>query len=148
MTEARSRRSLGLLAAFVLSASVPLRAAADPRIDYMLNCRGCHGPEGRGLPGAAPSFHGQLGKFLTVPGGRDYLVRVPGTAQSELSDARIAELLNWMVRAFDEGNGDDAFAAYTEQEVASYRAHPLTDVEAARRDLLHAIEQRDTCKSD
>ena len=66
----------------------------------MLHCRGCHGPDGAGAPGAAPSFRGQVAKFLCVPGGREYLVRVPGTAQSELDDARTAALLNWLLREF------------------------------------------------
>ena len=69
----------------------------------MLNCRGCHGPDGAGAPGAAPSFRGQVAKFLSVPGGREYLIRVPGTAQSELDDAHTAALLTWLVREFSPG---------------------------------------------
>ena len=48
-----------------------------------------------------------MGTFLTVPGGREYLVRVPGSAQSPLSDAELARVLNWMIRAF----GPPAIAA-------------------------------------
>ena len=56
----------------------------------MLHCQGCHGPDGSGAPGAVPDFHNQVGKFLLVPGGREYLIRVPGVSQSELNDARVA----------------------------------------------------------
>ena len=94
------RLACGLAAALAWSASPTAVAVADPRVDYMLNCRGCHGPDGAGAPGAAPSFRGQLAKFLWVPGGREYLVRVPGTAQSELDDARTAALLNWLLHEF------------------------------------------------
>ena len=78
------------LAASLARAACSARRALAPirSTDYMLHCRGCHGPDGAGLPGAAPYFRGQLARFLSVPGGREYLVRVPGTAQSELSDAR------------------------------------------------------------
>jgi len=115
-------------------------AAAGPRIDYMLHCRGCHGPDGSGAPGAAPSFRSQLAKFLWVPGGREYLIRVPGTAQSELSDARTAALLNWMVRAFSAAEVPADFVPFSEVEVARQRRPPLLDVAAARRALVHAIE--------
>ena len=59
--------------------------AATPALDYMLHCRGCHLADGTGSPGAVPSLTGLFGKFLWVPGGREYLVRVPGSAKSPLS---------------------------------------------------------------
>jgi hypothetical protein len=123
----------------VLSAT---RVWADPETDYVLDCRGCHGPDGAGAPGAAPTFRGQLGRFLTVPGGREYLIRVPGTAQSELDDARTAALLNWLVRAFSADEVPADFAPYTAAEVGPARRRPLLDVWAARRALLDAIAAR------
>jgi mono/diheme cytochrome c family protein len=115
-------------------------ARADPAADYALNCRGCHGPDGASTPGGAPSFRGEVGKFLGVPGGRAYLVRVPGTAQSELDDARTAALLNWLVRAFSPAQVPADFAPYTAAEVARYRHTPLTDVDAVRRELVRQFE--------
>jgi hypothetical protein len=114
-------------------------ARADPATDYILNCRGCHAPDGSGIPGAAPSFRGQVGKFLWVPGGREYLIRVPGTAQSELSDARTAELLNWIVREFSAAETPPDSVPFTADEVAHHRRPPLTEVNSVRRDLLRAI---------
>jgi mono/diheme cytochrome c family protein len=116
-------------------------AAADPRTDYMLNCRGCHGPDGAGAPGAAPDLRGQLGRFLTVAGGREYLVRVPGTSQSELDDARTAALLNWMLHEFSAGEVPKGFMPYTGEEVARVRRPALADPQGARRVLLEAIER-------
>jgi hypothetical protein len=114
-------------------------AHADPRVDYMLNCRGCHGPDGAGAPGAAPSFRGQVAKFLWVAGGREYLIRVPGTAQSELDDVRTAALLTWLVREFSPDEVPADFTPYTAAEVGQARHKPLTDVWTTRGELLRAI---------
>jgi hypothetical protein len=78
-----------MLAAITLLAAAGARGA-DPRVDYMLQCQGCHLADGSGAPGAVPDLRGSLGRFLGVPGGREYLVRVPGAAQSSppTSDSR------------------------------------------------------------
>jgi mono/diheme cytochrome c family protein len=132
---------MGSFAALLACLARSLPASADPRVDYMLHCRGCHGPDGNGIAdGGAPPFRGELGRFLAAPGGRAYLVRVPGAAQSELSDAGLAELLNWLVRAFDAEEVPREFAPYGAEEVARYRAAPLSEVEATRRELLRSIE--------
>ena len=118
-------------------------ALADPSTDYILNCRGCHAPDGGGVAGGAPTFRGQVGQFLSVSGGREYLIRVPGTAQSELSDARIAALLNWIVREFSPAEVPADFVPYTAEEVARCRWPPLNEVDHARRALLRAIAARE-----
>jgi hypothetical protein len=115
-------------------------SARPPRIDYMLECQGCHGADGRGIPGAVPDMRASLGRFLTVPGGREYLVRVPGSAQSPLDDRSLAELLNWMIRSFGPEEVARGFQPYDADEVASQRS-PLTDVEPLRRELLKRIGQ-------
>lgn len=120
----------------------PLVAGADPKEDYVLHCRGCHGPEGAGAEGAVPSFRGQVARFLAIPGGREYLVRVPGVSQSELSDARLATLLNWLVREFDAPDLPADSAPYTELEIARIRRPPLVDVESVRRRLLAGTATR------
>lgn len=143
---ARATRQAGT--ALVLALLLAAPAAADPRVDYMLNCRGCHGPDGAGAPGAAPSFRGQLAKFLWVPGGREYLIRVPGTAQSELDDARTAALLNWLLHEFSAAEIPADFAAYGAEEVARQRRAPLTDVWGTRQELLRAIDAHPVHPSD
>ena len=114
--------------------------AETPAIDYMLHCRGCHLADGTGSPGSVPSMAGLVGKFLWVPGGREYLVRVPGSAQSPLSDASLADVLNWMIREFGPASVARDFVPFDGEEVARYRDPPLTDVEELRRDLLRRIE--------
>ena len=135
-----TRAAIALLAAPALALLMPARAWGDPRTDYYLECRGCHGPDGSGAPGAAPSFRGQLAKFLWVPGGREYLIRVPGTAQSELDDARTAALLNWLLHEFSPDQIPAGFTAYAADEVARQRRMPLIDVWRTRQDLLRAID--------
>jgi hypothetical protein len=122
-------------------------ALADPGSDYALHCRGCHGPDGAGAPGAAPTFRGQLGRFLWVRGGREYLIRVPGTAQSELDDARTAALLNWLVHEFSAAEVPGDFVPYGAAEVARHRRDALLDVWATRRALLQSIEQAEAHRS-
>jgi mono/diheme cytochrome c family protein len=134
------RRAAAILVLAVLPAASPAAAGGDGRIDYTLHCRGCHGADGAGAAEAVPSFRGQLARFLRAPGGREYLVRVPGTSQSELSDARIAALLNWMLREFSPGEMPADFTPYDEDEIARLRRPPLTDVLTVRHRLVQALE--------
>jgi mono/diheme cytochrome c family protein len=108
----------------------------------MLQCQGCHTPDGRGVPGRVPSFKGFLGKFLQVDGGREFLVRVPGAAQSPLTDAELAALTNWMLRHFSAAELPTKFDPYGEAEVARLRSQPLVEVSAERRRLLENMAAR------
>ncbi len=122
----------------VASLWVGSASAESPQVHYMLHCQGCHGAEGREVPGKIPGL-GEMGSFLTVPGGRAYLVQVPGTAQAPLRDAEIAALLNWMLPRFSPDRVPADFEPYTTEEVAGYRRQPLTDVGRIRRELVEAI---------
>ncbi|MDH0646962.1 hypothetical protein N5D48_09805 [Pseudomonas sp. GD03858] len=121
--------------------------ATEPRqFDYMLHCQGCHLPDGGGNPQrGVPAFPGQLGKFLWVPGGREYLVQVPGSALSGLSDDALAGVLNWMLARFDAEHLPTDSQPYTGAEVRRWRRSIPTDVAATRQQLLQRIatpEQR------
>ena len=122
---------------FALCVGASAAHAETPRVNYMLQCQGCHGADGRGAPDTVPSLEG-VGRFLAAPEGREYLVRVPGSSQSALDDAALAEVLNWMIREFDPRD----FAPYTAEEVARVRRPPLDDVDAARRELERRIGAR------
>ena len=68
------------------------------KVNYMLNCQGCHGPDGAGTAdGSVPTMKNFLGNFLAVEGGREFLIRVPGSANAALTDGNLAEVLNWML---------------------------------------------------
>ncbi len=127
------------LALALLLAAASARGA-DPRVDYMLQCQGCHLADGSGSPGAVPDLRGSLARFLDVPGGREYLVRVPGAAQSSLSDARLAALLDWMVREFGPAEAAARLEPYRSEEVARWRAEPYPEVQTVRQELLRRIE--------
>ena len=115
-------------------------AAETPSVNYMLQCQGCHLADGSGSPGSVPAFEGFVGRFLSVSRGREYLVRVPGSAQSPLDDGELSELLNWMIRRFGPVEVAADFIPYSAEEVARYRDPPLSDVDALRRELLKQIE--------
>jgi mono/diheme cytochrome c family protein len=114
-------------------------ADESARADYMLNCQGCHLPDATGREPYVPNMVGQLGRLVAVPGGRAYLVQVPGTANAPLSDAEIAALLNWMLREFSAATLPAEFLPYTEAEVAEYRAVRAVDIVARRRGLVIAM---------
>lgn len=133
--------ALALLVLLVFAGAVTA-AFADPHKDYMLHCQGCHGPDGSGAPGAVPSFRGQVSQFLSVEGGREYLIRVPGVSQSELSDARVATVLNWIVETFDGTNRPANASPFSAEEVARARRPPLANVDEIRAALLSGVRSR------
>lgn len=113
---------------------------ARARIDYMLKCQGCHRPDGHGNSANTPPLAGMVGKFLHVPGGREFLGRVPGVASVDLDDARLAELLNWSLYRFDAANLPAGFKPYTPAEIGALRQAPLRlEREAMRARLVAAI---------
>lgn len=129
--------------ALVVAVSVVCAAAAEvtgPALDYTLNCQGCHRADGTGTPGSVPALAGSVGRFVRVPGGREYLARVPGVAQAPLDDGAVAGVLNWMLERFDKDDLPKDFVPYTADEVGRLRRSPLTDVERVRRQLLGALE--------
>jgi len=114
-------------------------AAETGENSYMLECQGCHARDGRGANETVPSLRDEMAKFLTVEGGREFLVAVPGSAQSPLSDRELADTLNWMLQAFGPADIAGQYPPYTAAEVASLRVAPLVDVRAAREALAAAI---------
>ena len=121
---------------WIVCALPPAAGAESAHVDYMLQCQGCHLPDGSGKLGAVPSLRNCVGRYLTVSGGRDYLVRVPGSSQSPLTDEELAGVLNWMIRKFGPDEVARSFVPYSAKEIERVRRPPLTDVEPLRRDLL------------
>ncbi len=109
--------------------------------NYRLNCQGCHLADGSGLPGSVPSMQGFVGSFLSVPGGRDFLVQVPGSANSPLNDAELAELLNWILATMSTEQTAPGFEFYTEAEVRQTRRQVLVDVAHVRSELVSKMSQ-------
>jgi mono/diheme cytochrome c family protein len=113
-----------LAVAVALSAAHGAVAQSLPETDYALQCRGCHGPEGRGVPGRVPSLAG-VAALLETPAGRARLLAVPGVRQASLSDERLAALLAWVAAAFAPP-GTARAAPLSAEEVARYRGTSQT----------------------
>lgn len=128
------------LYASTFAQAAPEIDAARAQSNYMLNCQGCHLADGSGLPGSVPSMRGIVGSFLTVPGGRDFLIQVPGSANAPLSDAELAELLNWILTTMSAEQLSPDFQYYTGEEVAQLRQHTLVDVESVRAGIVAKIQ--------
>jgi hypothetical protein len=129
----------------IIFGALPVSAKDDPFVYWALNCQGCHRPDGSGTRGATPPINGEVAKFLNVNGGRSYLARVPGVANAPLSDAILAELLNWMLIRFDQDHLPRNHKPYTDKEVAALRAKGLgVNVMQERARLVAEIERRTT----
>ena len=133
-------RATAALVVLIGARAIPAVATSGAALDYALNCQGCHRADGTGTPGTVPALAGSVAKFLTVPGGREYLSRVPGAAQAPLDDAALAAVLNWMLDRFDRADVPADFRPYTADEVGRLRTDPLTDV-TTRRALIEKIDR-------
>jgi len=135
-----------LLVALLVAAG-PGSAMADAefdaqraRLNYMLNCQGCHLPGGEGVEGAVPRMTGYVGNFLRVPGGREFLVQVPGAANAAIDDAALAELLNWVLVTMSPAELPRSWQPYSAEEVRMLRVTPLREVADVRAGLVRRIE--------
>ncbi len=106
----------------------------------MLHCMGCHTPDGGGEPGRVPSLRDTLVPFAAAPAGRRFLVQVPGAAQSKLSNAELAAVLNWMVGTLSAQPPRPGLRPFTATEVATYRSRPLVAVRAERERLRASLQ--------
>jgi mono/diheme cytochrome c family protein len=130
-----SRLLLGLGAAIVATGT----ALASPGQDYMLYCMGCHGSQAQGVPGKIPPLANALGRYMRSPVGRDYVLRVPGAANSVLSDAQLAAVLNWVAAQFNASELTGNVPWFTTEEVTRSRHTPLADVLNTRREVVRAL---------
>ncbi|MET3604484.1 hypothetical protein ABIC99_002300 [Sphaerotilus sulfidivorans] len=84
---------------------------------------GCHLADGRGAPEqGVPSMRGLAGRLLTLPGGREYLVQVPGVMNSGLSDADTARLMNWLLPQVSAETLPPGTLPYDAAEIATRQA--------------------------
>ena len=111
--------------AILLASVTP--AQADTRADYLLHCGGCHLSDGSGAPDDVPSLRDDLGRMITAPQGRGYLVRVPGSSQALLNDTELAAVINWVLTEFNSLTLADDFEPLTVEEVARARGDVLMD---------------------
>jgi hypothetical protein len=116
--------------------------AYQPMVNFQLHCMGCHLGDGSGQPGRVPSLRRSLVTLSMSREGRDYIVRVPGVAQSPLSNEDTAVMLNWMLRNLSDLAVPIGFTDYSAAEIRGLRDRPLTQVKAVRARLLKAVENK------
>ena len=131
-------------------ATPPRQAGYGPVINYQLECSGCHLMDGEGARrNDVPRMKDFVGQFLEVEGGREFLARVPGVAQSSFTDAQLAELLNWLLRSDIAGDSTpNAFEPYTEAEIEALRGDPLDSIQTTRNALLERMREQGLAIND
>jgi len=127
--------------AFVVACAFAAAAAqASPQQYYILFCMGCHGPQAEGVPGKVPPLANSLARYMRTAAGRNYILRVPGAANSVLTDAQLAGVLNWLAQTFDGEELDKSHAAlFTTEEVTGLRHSPLQSVLATRSAVVRDL---------
>lgn len=104
----------------------------SPRVNYLLNCGGCHGLTGTSNSRLVPDLKDHVGFFLNLPEGRRYLVRLPNVAFSMTTDEALTGLLNYVVFTLGGATVPKDTKPYTVSEVSELRRRPLTEVSLAR----------------
>ena len=120
--------------------SVALTTSA--RSAYVVHCAGCHGVDGAGSKvGYVPDLR-SLGQFLRLPGGREFVIKVPGVMGSGLTDGQVAEVTNWVLSGIAAASVPAGFVPYTREEVARARSTPLVDAAEMRRQLVSKAREQ------
>jgi hypothetical protein len=130
---------MGFLLWSAIAGALSGAARASPAQDYMLYCMGCHGAQAQGVSGKVPPLAHSIGLFMRTAAGRDYLLRVPGAANSALSDAQLAAVMNWLAEEFNSEELTADYRKFTAAEVGARRHIPLGSVLAARREVVRDL---------
>jgi len=123
--------------------TVQAEGMSSAHLNYILHCQGCHLSDGAGTPGKIPALRQEVGRFLQVEGGREFLIQVPGTAQSALSDNEVAGVLNWILDNFSPAELPADFVPYTTEEITRHR-QPLANVATVRKGLVAQLSTTGT----
>lgn len=115
--------------------------AASAQQAWTLNCMGCHTSEAHAIHGKVPGLADQLGHFVRLPEGREFVMRVPGASNSALTDAELANVLNWLIETKNATTRPADFRPYTATEVAAKRRPALTDVAKHRAELIDSLRR-------
>lgn len=117
-----------------------LRVSTSAYKDYMLNCGGCHRFSGEGVArNSIPDFRNSIGMFTWLPEGREYMIRVPGSSQSLLGNAELAEVLNWIVANYSPDQLPPDFKPFTGIEVGAVRRYRFDNVVQERHKLTELL---------
>jgi hypothetical protein len=130
----RARLRIAALALLGLPAVLHAEMTQVPtaRGSYLLSCGGCHGLDGVSNSKLVPDLKDQVGFFLNLPEGRDYVVRLPNVAFSITTDEALTGLLNYVVFTLGGVSVPKDTKPYTTREVSKLRRSPLTEVSLAQ----------------
>jgi mono/diheme cytochrome c family protein len=133
-----------------LSGSFALAAGHSASSDFLLYCSGCHGQDGRGggEHSGIPDFQNFVGAFAGDDGGRTYVLHVPGVVNTSLDNARIAAVINYIMRTWGGTSLRADFVAFTEEEVTKRRARSVPDVVALRRQVARRLHAQGIATAD
>lgn len=128
---------LGSLQAFAIDNNLDINTDRA-MFNYQMLCQGCHTPDGTGGK-SVPKIKNYIGYFLQNQTAREYLVRVPGSANSSLNNEQLAEVLNWMIIELGGESVPKKMQYYTANEVAKLRQQPLFEVVEYREMLVKKL---------
>ncbi|MBL4673350.1 MAG: hypothetical protein JKX81_13920 [Arenicella sp.] len=147
----KTQALLKFFAALLLTPSFNITAIAQEpyvynsnagKINYMLQCQGCHKASGEGVEGSIPdmSVHGI--NMLSSERGRQFFVAVPGSSQSPLSDQHLADVLNYIsIDLLESAKNNRGVSLFDTLEVAKYRGIKMKDVAKERAQIISDIER-------
>jgi hypothetical protein len=134
---------MSLILAALLGALPLVARSYAPNVNYQLQCMGCHLGDGSGQIGRVPSFRRTFIPLSLTAEGRNFIIRVPGVAQSPLTDEETADLLNWIALSLCDDTLPAAYKSFTSLEVQRRRAEgPLSQVSSTRRYLMDLIRTK------
>ena len=119
-----------------LIVSAATARAEEPRTAYWLHCAGCHLLDGRGAPPEVPTLIDTPGRIAALPGGRQYLMQIPGVALAGLDNERLAAVLNFMLEEFSANSLAQDFQPYSASEVGEHRLQVLQDPLKRRAEIF------------
>ncbi len=126
-------------------------AAAEPGVleagmrspvyrNYALACMGCHGPRGDGVTGMIPPLKHSLGWFMHSDAGRKFAIKVPGSSNSSLSDAELADVMNFILQDLNAEILPVDFKPYRTEEIAAIRRPAYSDVRTIRHNVVRHLK--------
>lgn len=129
-----------LLAEEVSAAALTATGSAEHRakFNYQMFCQGCHVADGSGHK-SVPELKGFMHRFMASQKGREYLIRVPGAANSVLNNDQLADVMNWMLRSFGDYE-NQSWQPYEAGEVGEYRKQPLNETVEYRKNLIASLK--------
>ena len=126
----------------VLRADAPSASTThSARALYVLHCAGCHSLDGSGSSSARVPDMRQLGQFLRIPGGREFLIQVPGVMGSGLNDEQVAQVTTWVLSSMASASIPAQHRELDAAEVSRARRDPLVDVAGQRAVLVQRAQQ-------